>query len=170
MKKNQLSNNFFGITELQTNPLPNAIKQQLAFVLFLHPNVSAEEAMIISKNYVTKSSTEAYIDRMRESLDSIDYRKVRKALYEKLESWIVYHNFPTQEELRCIQHTYNKPTWTAEDMEDELYFTVINAFEYGAQRWIKYLHAYAHKMNIQTIDYYLDRYNSDNIKKYGLIL
>lgn len=52
MKKTQLSHNFFGITELQTNPLPNAIKQQLAFVLFLQPNISAEEAMIISRNYV----------------------------------------------------------------------------------------------------------------------
>jgi len=161
MKIIKVPNNFFGITELQKNPLPNDIKQQLALVLFLHPNISAEEALTISKNYITKSSAEAYINRMQEDLDSIDYRKVRKALYEDFKNWIAYHNFPVYEELVYIEYSYAKPTWKADDMEYELCKAMTNATNLGTQRWIKYLYAYAHTMSLQSIDYYLDQYNTE---------
>ncbi|MFW5803715.1 MAG: hypothetical protein ACOCWG_00625 [bacterium] len=161
MKKHTITYNFFGITALQKNPLPDAIKQALAQLLFVHPQITAAEAYMISTNYITESTVQEYMGRKQEELDAIDFRRVRSVMHKFFPEWLELFNYPLLEELVSIEKHYNNPKWDATDMELALYDSMKDAVDIGCERWIKYLNAFGEKMKMRSINRCLDAYNSE---------
>ncbi len=146
--------NFYGIGTFGENPLPLTLKSNLSKFLYLNPEVSAENAKIISHTYIKDSYAEKLLERMKSEVSAYPKKMVFKKLLQKTETWIITNGFLNMFEVYEICEYCNSNT--------EIYFkkldNLIKIIKVDHKRFYKkYLEAYSNNLNETQINLALDR-------------
>lgn len=146
--------NFYGIETFGENPLPLNLKSSLSKFMYLNPEVSAENAKVISHTYVIAGYAEKLLERMKSEISTYSRNVIFEKLLNKTESWIVTNGFLNMFEVHDVCDYCQT--------ESEIYFKkvddLIKISNVDNKRFYKkYLETYSNYLNESQINLALDK-------------
>lgn len=150
--------NYFGIYQLRKSPLRLALKQQLAEILFVNPEVSATEASLLVKNYITDSSAEKLVERLNINFGNFifskDPQQINRLSILKTQYWLDYFYYPNYEEIKIAARRLKS---NEDCVIKNLEIALIESASTSAHV-IDYLKKYSKHLRTSNIDSLLDYY------------
>lgn len=146
--------NFYGIETFGENPLPLKLKSNLSKFLYLNPEVSAENAKVISHTYIKDSYAEKLLERMKSEVSGYPRNLVFKKLLHKTETWIITHGFLNMFEVEDVCYYCNSNMKIYLKKIDDL----MKSIKVDDKNFYnKYLETYSNYLNEAQINLALDK-------------
>jgi len=148
--------NYFGIPSMKSNPVNHKIRQELSSMLFLHPEISPEDARIIGHTYITDDRATALYNRLFMEILEIRKEDIHKQIILSIEDWVTINHFPSMADLREIEYFAGN---SAENIMHIFYKFLVDDLCFISEVYLKYVQAYgpflSKKMMDEVLDFYL---------------
>ncbi len=151
-----MANNYYGIRIMHDNPLEADLKQKLSRLLFLDPDISAESAYSITKNYLQEEVADRFIQRMTTKLIMMEPREIEKGFFRKIRRWLHLHGFPNADEMIDFCVVADKEM---ADIVSYLKNLITDMPEIKPVKFRVFLYYYGSFMKIEEHDALLDKYS-----------